>query len=154
MFHRKLLLVVAVVVLCLSGVVYAGGLTAQEAMNYFNEGVKAQMAEDYNAAKTAYQKCILVAPSDLKWKKFIANNFGIIYLKQGELGKAEENFKEALALDPDYKPAQLNLGMIYEKRKTRLEALEYWAKVFHIEQMKPKSYLMEGAQLPEPLEKK
>ena len=145
MVLRRLVLSVMVVLFC-CGLAYAGDLTANEAMSYFNEGVKAQIAEDYNAAKTAYQKVLLIAPSDIKWKKFITNNFGIIFVKQGEFEMAEENFREVLAMDPQYTPAQMNLGLIYEKRKTRLESLEYWVKLFHLEQMKPQSYLMEGAQ--------
>ena len=143
MVHKKTLLFLMALLFCCS-LAYAGELTAQDAVNYYNEGVKAQRADNFQAADTAYQKVMLLAPADPRFKKFIINNYGLMFVKQGNLAQAEENFKEVLAMDPDYVPAQLNLGLIYEKRKTRLESLEYWVKLFNLEQLKPKAYVMQG----------
>jgi hypothetical protein len=34
--------------------------------------------------------------------------------------------------------------LIYEKKKDRIEALEYWAKIFDKDGFKPKDFVVEG----------
>jgi tetratricopeptide (TPR) repeat protein len=41
------------------------------------------------------------------------NNAGEAHLKAGRLQEAEENFRGMLQIDPDYAPAQLRLGLVY-----------------------------------------
>lgn len=122
---------------------YAGELVSQEAVNYYNEGVKAQKADNFSAADIAYQKALLLDPYNPKWNKFIINNRGIMYAQSGDLEKAEASFNEVLKIDPNYQPAQFNLGLIYEKRRSRLESLEYWAKVFELDKLKPQDFIIE-----------
>ena len=61
--------------------------------------------------------------------KIILNNTGIKYARQDQWEKAEEAFKKVLSQDPDYKPAKLNLGLVYDKIKTKKEAINYWLTV-------------------------
>ena len=61
--------------------------------------------------------------------KIILNNTGIKYARQDQWEKAEEAFKKVLSQDPDYKPAKLNLGLVYDKIKTKKEATNYWLTV-------------------------
>lgn len=124
---------------------YAGELVAKEAVNYYNEAVKAQKAANFAVADINYQKTLLLDPNNSKWKKFITNNYGVMYAQQGNLEKAEASFNEVLKIDPNYQPAKLNLGYIYEKRRSRLESLEYWLKVLNIDldQLKPKDFILE-----------
>lgn len=127
---------------------YAAELVSKEAVNYYNEGVKAQKAGNFAMAEINYQKTLLLDPYNTSWQKFIINNRGVMYARQGDLEKSEAAFDEALRIDPNYKPAQLNLGFIYETRRTKLESLEYWLKVLNINltEVKPKGFVIEEQQ--------
>lgn len=126
----------------------AGELISKEAVNYYNEGVKAQKASNFDMAEIAYQKTLLLDPYNTNWQKFIINNRGVMYAKLGDLEKAEAAFNEALKIDPNYEPAKLNLGFIYEKRRSKLESIEYWLKILNInlEDAKPKGFVIEEQQ--------
>lgn len=127
---------------------YAGELISKEAVNYFNEGVKAQKAANFSAAEISYNKTFLVDPYNLDWKKRILNNEGVMYLETGDMEKAEEFFNRALEIDPDYRFPKLNLGLIYEKHRTELESIKYWLKVLNIdlESIKPKNAIIDDLQ--------
>jgi len=142
-YRRVLLLVVLLVAFC--GLAFAGELISKEAVNYFNAGVKAQKGSNFAEADNNYQKALIVAPNDTSYQKYILNNRGCMYTQVGDLDKADAYFRAALEIDPNYKPAQLNLGLINEKRMSRCEALEYWAKLYGWEKTKPRDLtLSEG----------
>ena len=122
---------------------YSEDMMSEEAVNYYNEGVNAQKAGKFQAADVAYQKTLLIDPYNPAWQKFILNNRGVMYAREGDLEEAERAFKAALKIDPKYKSAQLNLGIIYDKYRSRLEALEYWTKLFALERLKPKGLIIE-----------
>lgn len=50
----------------------------------------------------------------------------------GRLDKAEQKYREAIALDPDYAEAQNNLGTILQERGRVAEATEQFVKTFEI----------------------
>jgi len=141
MNSKRILLVLISFLLCYN-FAFAGSLVADEAGTYFNEGVKAQKGGNFQAAEISYQKTLLIAPDSKKWKKYIFNNYGAMFAQMGELQRAEEALNNALKVDPDYMPAKLNLGMINDKQRTRLESLEYWAKVFNLDSLKPKEFVV------------
>jgi len=75
-----------------------------------------------------------------------------MFAQMGELERSEAAFLAALQIDPKYKPAKLNLGLINEKRRTRCESLEYWSKIFNFEKLKPKNFVISGEEgEPEPV---
>lgn len=47
----------------------------------------------------------------------IENNIGMIYLENGKLGEAEQQFKRAASIDPRYPLPHYNLGVLYQKQK-------------------------------------
>lgn len=143
--YRKTACILVLLIL-IAGTCFAGELMSKEADNYFNEGVKSQTSANFVEADINYQKALLVAPYSLELQKYILNNRGIMLAELGDLDQAESSFKAALSIDPSYKPAQLNLGYIYEKRRSRLESLEYWLQVLNInlDQLKPKSFVIQG----------
>jgi tetratricopeptide (TPR) repeat protein len=148
MFFRKALLL-CLLVLFFAQLVYAegGGIASQqEAVNYYNEGLKAQKRGDTEEALKAYQKALQMSA---EYNKLIINNRGVMYAQQGDLKRAEATFKEVLALDPRFMPAKLNLGLIYDMQGDRLKALEYWAKVFRFEDYKPKGFVVSAPQTTE-----
>ncbi|MDD5583917.1 MAG: tetratricopeptide repeat protein [Candidatus Omnitrophica bacterium] len=118
------------------------GFSSEDAVNYYNEGVKAQQSGDYNTAFNAYQKTLLLAPDNLEYQKCIRNNLGIMYFQRQEYEAAEQFFKEALIIDPDCGFAKLNLGLVYDVRKSKDESLQYWAQLLNLEAMKPKSFII------------
>ncbi|MBP7215923.1 MAG: hypothetical protein KBA46_01430 [Candidatus Omnitrophica bacterium] len=123
--------------------VWAGPLTSGEAGERFKEGVKAQKEHNYTNANVFYQKVFLLDPGNKDYKKFITNNFGLMMVEQGDLDRAEAAFREVLAQDPSYKPAQINLGLVIDKQGDRLKSLEYWASLFKWEEMKPKDFILQ-----------
>ena len=62
--------------------------------------------------------------------KINLNNEGIKYARLGQWQKAEETFKGLLKQYPDYRPAKLNLGLVYDKSKSKREAMNYWLAIF------------------------
>lgn len=129
-----------------AGIAWAGELTAKEAVIYFKEGVGAQKDGNLDKAELSYQKTLLLDPANREYQKFILNNRGVMLTQVGDLAGAEAAFVEVLKMDPAYQPAQLNLGLVYDKQKNRLKALEYWARVFDIERLKPKNFIIEEQQ--------
>jgi tetratricopeptide (TPR) repeat protein len=122
------------------------GLITQEAIQYFNEGVKAYKNGDLERASTCFQKTMIMDPRNNNYRAYALNNLGAIYMNQGYMDRAEEMFIEVLKIDPAYKPAQLNLGLIIEAKGDRVKALEFWAKVFDIDGRKPKAPVIEDQQ--------
>ena len=131
-------------VLLLAGNSFAEGLMSKEATSHYNEGVKSQKASDFASANAFYQKTLALDPTDSKWQKFILNNRGAIAAQEGRMEDAEELFKKSLQIDPNYLPPKLNLGFIYEQRRTELESIKYWLKVLNInlDEVKPKGFVL------------
>ena len=65
--------------------------------------------------------------------KIILNAEGVKYARAGQWEKAEKSFKDVLAKDPNYKPAKLNLGLVYDKLKSKKEAVDYWLEALNIQ---------------------
>jgi len=123
---------------------YAGELAAKEAMNYYNQGINEQKGGNFEAAITAYQKALLLGVADIKYQKFILNNIGTMYAKNGDFENAKAAFHEALSIDPDYKSALFNLGLVYDREPDKVKAAEYWLTV--LEKIKPDDFIVEEQQ--------
>jgi Flp pilus assembly protein TadD len=123
---------------------YATEFTDKETMNYYNEGIEAQKAGNLGDAIAAYQKALLLGVKDIKYEKFILNNLGAACAKSGDLENAKAALNEALSIDPDYKSALFNLGLIYDREPDKGKAIEYWLKVF--DKIKPKDFIVEEQQ--------
>jgi len=138
-------------VLLFAGNAFTGELISKEADNYYNEGVKLQKAASFTMAESFYQKTLLVDPYNSKWQKFILNNRGVMKAQQGSIEEAEILFNSSLQIDPEYLPPRLNLGFIYEQRRSELESIKYWLKVLNInlEDVKPKGFVLGEVQQPE-----
>lgn len=144
-------IVILFFVLLFSGNAFAGELISKEAVNYYNEGVKLQKASNFAMADSLYQKTLLVDPYNSKWQKFILNNRGAMKAQQGSMDEAEILFNKSLEIDKDYLPAKLNLGFIYEQRRSELESIKYWLSVLNInlDDIKPKGFVLGEVQVPE-----
>jgi len=145
MVLRKVLFALLVMV-CFSGFVYAEGIASrEEAYKYFNAGVKAQKSGDFEKATKEYSMAMMLTS---KYNKFILHNRGVMYAIRGDYASAAAAFKEVLSLDPNYMPARLNLGRIYDMQADRCTSLEYWANLLNMEKAKPKSFIMEEEKKP------
>jgi len=124
---------------------FAGEIISKEASEYYNEAVKLQKASNFEAADVLYAKILILDPYNSKWQKFILNNRGMMLASNGSIDEAEVLFNKALQIDNNYLPARLNLGFIYEQRRSELESIKYWLKVLNIDldSVKPKGYVLE-----------
>jgi len=140
MVLRKVSVVLLIMVM-FSGFVYAEGIASrEEAYKYFNEGVKAQKAGDFEKADKEYSMAMMLTS---KYNKFILQNRGVMYAMRGDYAQAAEYFKEVLSLDPNYMPARLNLGRIYDIQADKCTSLQYWADLLNLERAKPKAFIIE-----------
>jgi len=129
MFSKKIFFSIFIVLISF-GFCYAGELFYEEVLNNYNEGVRAQKRNDFRQAMTGYQKALLLmGTAELNYKKSIFNNIGVLYAERGNLEDAQTAFIEALKIDPSYKQANFNLGIIYVKLGKTKEALKYLQKM-------------------------
>jgi tetratricopeptide (TPR) repeat protein len=139
-----------ILIVAFFSVSYAFDLIGREIVNYFNEGVRAQKAVNFDAAHTAYTKALLLAPENPTYAKLVYNNLGVLLIQQNDILKAETNLKKALKLDPGYKTAQFNLWLLYEIKGDRAEALGCWAKAFDLDETKPQEFLIKDGPWTDP----
>ncbi|MCU0666980.1 MAG: tetratricopeptide repeat protein [Candidatus Omnitrophica bacterium] len=137
-------LLCAVVLLAWSSSQAASEMARKEAINYYNAGVRAQKDGNLQEMKASYTKIFILDPENKELKKLVLHNYGVLYMKSGNYAKAEENFLDVLKMDPNFEAAKKNLGLIYDKTRSKLEALEYWLKFFNIDvnKMKPQNPIM------------
>jgi len=128
----------------------AGELFDQQAEESFREGIQAHKAGNFPEAGALYQKALMLNPNNAEMAKHIMNNHAIIVAKAGNMKEAEAMFKQLINRYPDYRPAAINLGFIYDKRRSRLESLEYWVEVLELQKIKPTDYLIDEGAAPEP----
>jgi len=120
---------------------YAGKMVQEQAVRYYNEGVRAQKSGDIDAAKTAYQKAIMLSEGARKdILKASYNNVGAIVANKEDLRSAAQAFNEALTIDQYYKEANFNLAVIYLKIGNTEKTLEYLNKALN----KKDCYMLEG----------
>jgi tetratricopeptide (TPR) repeat protein len=123
---------VAAAIFLFAGVSYAGKLAQEEGLNYYNEGVLAQKSGGLDSAIVAYQKAMVIGMEVASYRKFIFNNVGVIYAAKGQMEQAENMFLEALKLDPQYKPTNFNLAVLYMKQGLCNKAMVYLTKSYNI----------------------
>jgi tetratricopeptide (TPR) repeat protein len=128
---RKVLVAIAAVLLWTS-VLYAGKLIEEEGLNYYNEGVQAQKTGNFDTALASYQKAMVIGLDASNYRAYIFNNVGVIYSEKGDMDKAESMFLEALKIDPEYKPANFNIAVLYMKQGLCNKAMVYLTKSYNI----------------------
>jgi predicted O-linked N-acetylglucosamine transferase (SPINDLY family) len=89
-----------------------------------------QSAGQSAAAADLYGKWIAEVAAPLK--HVACFNRGTILSNLGREDDAEAAYRQALAIDPDFAPALLNLGHLHERRGDKDDALAAWARVIDI----------------------
>ena len=64
----------------------------------------------------------------------VRHNLGVLYQNQGESAKAESEYRDALALKPDFPEALLNLGNVLNATGRKDAARDHWVRAL---QLKP-----------------
>jgi len=124
--------VIAGMILAFAAAAHASEASRQMLVQYYNEGVKAQKSGDIFAARAAYQKASLVMGSKRpEVAKAIYNNFGAIHAQVGNIDAAHNAFQAALNIDPNYKLANYNMGVLYASLGHAQEALAYLVRAFN-----------------------
>jgi len=82
-----------------------------------------------------------------KTKKYITDintfyNLGLVYSQSGEYQKAEEEFKQAIYLNPLFNKAYYDLGYLYFIQKKYDNTIEQWNKILEIEPNFPNKYIV------------
>jgi Flp pilus assembly protein TadD len=102
----------------------AGDPKAAELRKSFEEGVAASRAGDHDAAIAKFNAAAAVLPTcaDCYY------NIGVSYLQKKDEKQAEDAFKKALELKPDYADAATALATLYNNQKRFDEAAAMGAK--------------------------
>jgi tetratricopeptide (TPR) repeat protein len=96
----------------------------QQAMQYRQEGLRAQQAGKLNEAVSLYQKAIGIDPS------FAAayNDLGIVFESKGQIERAKGMYLSAAGADPQYPNTYSNLALLFEGQGDYSNAILYWVK--------------------------
>jgi tetratricopeptide (TPR) repeat protein len=94
---------------------------------WFTLAVANDYSGDFDAALEAYAKAEALSPKDAAVK----NNVGRIYFKRGEKDPAKYDeavakLKEALAIDPNFDDARVNLALVHTAQQNWDAATEQW----------------------------
>lgn len=75
-----------------------------------NLGILYAESRQRGDAVTMFSKAVEANPNNV-----VARNWlGTLYRETGDFARAEQAYRSALAIDPDYAPAHLNLGILYD----------------------------------------
>jgi len=87
---------------------------------YNGLAVIADMAGDYPQAQRFYSRALKRSPDD----QALINNRGYSHYLASRWQLAEQSYRQALRLSPEYLPAQRNLALLYTRQGKYMEALQ------------------------------
>jgi tetratricopeptide (TPR) repeat protein len=103
-------------------------------VSHLDIGYYEQQHGNFAVAFAEYDQVFRTAPKE---KQSIAaeahNNMGFAYLSMHDPGKAEENFQEAVALDPQHARAWLGLGVAQQKAGNISAAIRDYSNSIQVE---------------------
>jgi tetratricopeptide (TPR) repeat protein len=106
----------------LVSMVLAGGIPAQDYLDYYEQGEFALRVQKWDRAVELFSKSLQDNP-----KFFVAyHNRAVAYSKIGEYDKSIQDLKRAVQLNPDYPDAYGLMGVVYEIKKEYPEALKVY----------------------------
>lgn len=98
---------------CASSQPQAQSIDERRSDVHLQAGVSALENRDYTGAMRNLTEALKFTPKSAR----ILTNLGIAYAGKGELARAEESWRKALQLDPNFNDARLNLGILYKNNK-------------------------------------
>ena len=93
----------------------------------------AEEMEDYDSAKTCYEKALKLEPLEDNTLYFVHNNFGYLLNQLGQFQEAEPHLKRALSIDPQLANGYKNLGLTCEGLGRLEEAIECYITATQVE---------------------
>jgi tetratricopeptide (TPR) repeat protein len=116
---------------------------------YFREGSKLYIMEDYSGAIGPYQKALDLEKQDrdlphTKWLVLI-DNLGMAYGITGDLDHAQQVFEYGIRKEPGYPLFYYNLACTYAERKNMDRAMSFLKTAFDL-----KANLIPGETMPDP----
>ena len=94
----------------------------------------------FDEAEQAYGDALAIAPGD----HTIWNNLGAALLQQNKAEEAAQAFQRAVEIDPEFVPALLHLGSIYEAAGDKMQASHYQCRAYVLPPLEGKSKQMLG----------
>jgi type IV pilus biogenesis/stability protein PilW len=117
------------------GLTYKERKLYREAEDAFNSAIKLddRFSEAYNNLGVLYLdrknykeaiKCFESAAKNIFYTtpELVYNNMGYAYHKMSDFEAAEKNYKEAIALNPSFESAYMNMAQLYMERKRNTDA--------------------------------
>lgn len=118
----------------------ASVLQPQNAMWHNDRGNVLFSLANFDMARRAYEDALALTDTD----HVIWNNLGATQLKLAQLTDAMSSFSRALEIAPQFVPALLHLGDIYEKSGDKITAAHYQCRAYVLPPLEGKSKEMLG----------
>jgi Tetratricopeptide repeat len=121
-----------------------------DAEQYFREGSKYYLQQDYSTAAASYQKALELEKQKRTFSKgyfrVLADNLGMSYGISGDLKQAKATFEYGLTQDPEYPMFYYNLACTYGEMKNMQQAIKELRLAY-----KYKANMIAGETLPDPI---
>ncbi|HEY4710157.1 MAG TPA: tetratricopeptide repeat protein [Candidatus Acidoferrales bacterium] len=126
-----------------------GGAAARTSSDYFMEGGRYYVANDFKNAIGPYEKALSLEKQQRRlsrdYWRVLVDNLGMAYGITGELNRSEEAFDYGISQDPDYPMFYYNLGCVAAERNDMDKAMAYLSKAFSL-----KANSIPGEKMPDP----
>jgi hypothetical protein len=117
--------------------------------DYFREGSRYYIANDFHKAIGAYQRALDLEKQrptlSRNYWRVLVDNLGMAYGITGDLDHAEDTFRYGVSRDPDYPMFYYNLGCTYAERNDMDTAMDFLRKAFAL-----KANSIPGEGMPDP----
>jgi Tfp pilus assembly protein PilF len=87
----------------------------------------------WNSELELWRDCVKKSPQ----KERVHHNLGFVYYEMERLDDAEEEFEQALRLNPRYALSMYNLGLVYYRKGSMDEAIRYYQKAIELDSKSP-----------------
>jgi len=116
---------------------YANTLNPFNGRVLFNLGVNYYISDIYEEAEKIFKESIKYYND-----KNVYGNLALCYMKMGDYQRAEEEFKYAIYLNPQFIQAYSDLGLLYFEKGNYDGAIEQWQKILEIEPNFTENYVV------------
>ena len=107
------------------------------ASSYFNLGLALHRQERYDEALVNFLHAVELVPDDAEYWDLIGN----AWLELDDLKKAQEALERSVAIDPDYAPANYDLGVVFSRAKVKEnDAMNLFRKAVALDELFPLPY--------------
>lgn len=115
-----------------SSAAFADEMLYPEGVKRYNAALALQRAGETDKALAAYNTAVMLLGKLSPYMKYIFNNSAVMHAEKGDLRKAEVFFQRALEIDPKYRNAGVNLGLLYLRQGQLTKAIKIWTALFDL----------------------